>query len=360
MCTAIHAQSGFAKESTSPALLTHAWVVNSLRNSYWFAFFQIRKDPRFASNAMRVVSKFKIYWTPLDNSSLSWKFEATAATQWSTDPCPFEIFLSPLHHLCWLWCVLMHETKFSRTISGLQWYMGRCQAVQLFVRIRGTVRVKWKGPQGDGECEDVENMRVKLPSVCSHEEDYESKMKGTPGRWWRWGCGEHESKSTDPCISPQHCSSEVHRTQKQQQQQQLISKRCDRNMLQYKLMNRTLSNWKKRRLKDKDKHVTKSARPRPKQHTHAPQREVPSKIKGGLLARCGCWQTTWWMTGNVGAAIKTMKGVYSPDLNTLMAWGIDNGVRASTDWGTYVATKHQGGPLVLSDTRLPWHDFNLL
>ena len=45
MCTAIHVQSGFAEESLSLALLTHARVVNSLRNSYWFAFFESGKDP---------------------------------------------------------------------------------------------------------------------------------------------------------------------------------------------------------------------------------------------------------------------------------------------------------------------------
>ena len=48
---------------------------------------------------------------------------------------------------------------------------------------KGDCESKMKGTQGDGECEDVENMRVKLPSVCSHKEDCESKMKWAPGRW---------------------------------------------------------------------------------------------------------------------------------------------------------------------------------
>ena len=50
------------------------------------------------------------------NSSLSSKFEATefkvwVQSLWYNDPCPFKIFLSPLRQLCWLWSVLMCESK---------------------------------------------------------------------------------------------------------------------------------------------------------------------------------------------------------------------------------------------------------
>ena len=50
----------------------------------------------------------------------------TSVTQW---PLPSQIFLSPLHCLCWLWCVLVHESKFSWLICCVQW----CWSIQVFI-----------------------------------------------------------------------------------------------------------------------------------------------------------------------------------------------------------------------------------
>ena len=41
--------------------------------------------------------------------------------------------LYPLHRLCWLWCVLMRESKFSGIMYCLQWNIGRCRSLQVFV-----------------------------------------------------------------------------------------------------------------------------------------------------------------------------------------------------------------------------------
>jgi len=44
-------------------------------------------------------------------------FANCSGCQWSNDPFTFEIFLSPLRHLCWLWYVLMHEL-WSSVVPG--------------------------------------------------------------------------------------------------------------------------------------------------------------------------------------------------------------------------------------------------
>ena len=52
--------------------------------------------------------------------------------QWSTDPFPFKIFLSPLRRLCWLWCVLMRDNNVVNTL--------RSSVVRGMVSVRTGVR----------------------------------------------------------------------------------------------------------------------------------------------------------------------------------------------------------------------------
>ena len=57
------------------------------------------------------------------------QLKQTSMTQW---PLTIRGFPVSPHRLCWLWCVLMHESRFSRIICGLQWDMGWHQSVQVF------------------------------------------------------------------------------------------------------------------------------------------------------------------------------------------------------------------------------------
>ena len=35
------------------------------------------------------------------------------SSRWPNDPFPFKIFLSPLCHLCWLWCILIYHVLYN-------------------------------------------------------------------------------------------------------------------------------------------------------------------------------------------------------------------------------------------------------
>ena len=48
-------------------------------------------------------------------------------------PWPFQIFLPPLCHLCCVWWVLRHESRFSWMICGVQWYAEKHQSMRVFV-----------------------------------------------------------------------------------------------------------------------------------------------------------------------------------------------------------------------------------
>ena len=81
-----------------------------------------------------------IDWTPRDNSLVSFKFKEQSKVsfdcsrcQCPNDPFPFEICVSPLRRLCWLWYVLMRESKFSSMMCGLQWYVGWPRSIQVVV-----------------------------------------------------------------------------------------------------------------------------------------------------------------------------------------------------------------------------------
>ena len=62
-------------------------------------------------------SKLIIHCLSTAMSISSLHFANCSGCQWSNDTFPFEIFLSPLCHLCWLWYVLMHEL-WSSVVPG--------------------------------------------------------------------------------------------------------------------------------------------------------------------------------------------------------------------------------------------------
>ena len=62
-------------------------------------------------------SKLIIHRLSTAMSISSSHFANCSGCQWSNDPFTFEIFLSPLPHLCWLWYVLMHEL-WSSVVPG--------------------------------------------------------------------------------------------------------------------------------------------------------------------------------------------------------------------------------------------------
>ena len=127
----------FAKEFISPALLPHARVGNSQTNSYgtvfsfrsgmalFFFFFQFcnaltSKTRNWLDTAWQQFTEFNIR-------------SNCGRCQWPNDPFPFEIFLSSLCRLCSLLYVLMRESKLSRIIWGLEWYVVRCRSIQVLV-----------------------------------------------------------------------------------------------------------------------------------------------------------------------------------------------------------------------------------
>ena len=120
--------SRFSKESINPAFPPHAGVVSSLRNSCWLVFiFRSGKSLVLPAIQRAWSRKLETYSRPHDDSLVSFRFIVRcgcsdqmtpfSVTKWPhcqlpNDSFPFEIFLSPLRRLCWLWCLLMSQSNF--------------------------------------------------------------------------------------------------------------------------------------------------------------------------------------------------------------------------------------------------------
>ena len=115
----------------------HVRVDINLRNSHWLFLILDLERPWFYQQCnAREVDKLSTDRTPRDNSRVGFRFRVRCDSGRCREPndlFSFEIFLSPLGSLCWLWCVLMHESKFSCIFCGLQWYLGRRRSIQAFV-----------------------------------------------------------------------------------------------------------------------------------------------------------------------------------------------------------------------------------
>ena len=113
-----------------------------LQNSYLCLFLEWESPPFFIFFIYIYVYQqcnmhcIKSHWMPHVNSLVSFKFSVKSEftdCSWLNNPFPFKIFLYPLHGLCWLWCILKRKSKFSWTICGLEWHMGWCRCILVFV-----------------------------------------------------------------------------------------------------------------------------------------------------------------------------------------------------------------------------------
>ena len=101
--------------------------LNTLRNSYWLVFiFRLGISPVIPTMQCWYLILIGHHVTAAWSVSDS-KFSATLADvsdPMANDPFPFKIFMSPLCCLCWIWYVLIHESKFSWIVCGLQCFTG--------------------------------------------------------------------------------------------------------------------------------------------------------------------------------------------------------------------------------------------